>query len=90
MQLVAERQTAAIERLNQPGREYTFNDISELCSFIQHEILGSRRKYSELADKAGVCASTVSNMAHGETHYPRAGTVFSILRVLGFEVVVRS
>ena len=80
---------ATIERLPTTGREFTFKDISELCAFLQHEILVSKLKYKDIAEKAGVCASTVSHMAHGDTHFPRAGTVFAILGVLGFEVVVR-
>lgn len=93
-------QTAATARQIEPahfkrpwvtetGDEYTFKDISELCAFLQHEIQSSKRKYKAIAEKAGCCAQTVSNMAHGQTHYPRAATVFDILRVLGFEVVVR-
>ena len=89
MQL-SERQ-GSIERLPTAiGREFTFKDTSELCAFVQHEILVSKRKYKDIADRAGVCATTVSNMAHGDTHFPRFGTVVSILRVLGFEVVVRA
>lgn len=69
--------------------EYTFKDISELCAFLQHEIQVGKRKYNKLAEEAGCCASTVSNMASGQTHYPRAGTVFQLLKVLGYEVVIR-
>ena len=71
------------------GKEYTFKDIAELCAFLQHEIHASKRKYTKLAEAAGCCPSTVSNMVHGITHYPRAGTVFQLLKVLGYEVVVR-
>lgn len=69
--------------------EYHFADMSELCAFLQHEIQLSKFKYNAIASKAGCCSSTVSNMAHGLTQYPRASTVFNILRVLGFEMVVR-
>ena len=72
------------------GTEYTFADIAELCAFLQHEIQSSKRKYRHLAEKAGMCASTVSKMAHGETHFPRAGTVFALLQILGYEVVIRA
>jgi hypothetical protein len=71
-----------------PG-EYTFRDMHELCAFLAHEIAESRYKYNAIASRAGCCASTVSNMAHGQTQFPRASTVFSILQVLGFEVVIR-
>lgn len=82
--------TGAARRVVQDHEEFTFNDISELCAFLQHEIQSSKKKYVRIAEAAGCCAQTVSNMAHGETHYPRAGTVFAMLRVLGYEVVVRA
>lgn len=69
--------------------DYTFADIRELCAFLQSEIQRSKRTYKYIAEKAGCCAQTVSNMASGSTNYPRAATVFEILRVLGFQVVVR-
>jgi hypothetical protein len=71
------------------GREYDFQDIYELCSFVQHEIIASKLKYSAIALRAGCCAQTVSNMASGETHQPRASTVMNILGVLGFQMVAR-
>lgn len=70
--------------------EYTFADINELCAFLQHEIQSSKRKYKDIAEKAGCCPQTVSNMASGTTHFPRAATVFEIMRALGFTIVVRS
>ena len=71
------------------GQEFTFVDIYELCSFVQGEIVRSKLKYSAIAAKAGCCAATVSNLASGTTHQPRASTVLNILAVLGFELVVR-
>lgn len=71
------------------GREYTFADTNELCAFLQHEIMVSKKKYKDIAAKAGCCPQTVSNMASGSTHFPRFGTVMSILSVMGFELVVR-
>ena len=76
-------------RWSPDDNEYSFKDITELCAFLQHEIQSSKRKYKDIAERAGCCSQTVSNMASGTTHYPRAATVFEILRVLGFEVVIR-
>jgi hypothetical protein len=70
--------------------EFTFENIAELCAFVAREIAFSKMKYVKVAEKAGVCGSTVSNMANGVTQHPRAETVFAMLRVLGYEVVVRS
>jgi transcriptional regulator with XRE-family HTH domain len=46
-------------------------------------------KYSKLASESNVCAQTISNIACGQTKSPRAATVLSILKALGFEVFVR-
>lgn len=72
------------------GQEFTFADIYELCSFVQGEIVASKMKYARIADKAGCCAQTISHLASGETHEPRASTVLKILAALGFELVARS
>jgi hypothetical protein len=66
-----------------------FNDVSAVCSFVGTEIRLSKMKYSKIAEMANCAPSTVSNLAHGETNFPRFGTVLQILRALGFEVVVR-
>lgn len=92
MQTVTEATNVQVlpqRRWSADEHEYSFKDITELCAFIQHEIQSSKKKYKDIAEKAGCCAQTVSNMASGTTHYPRAATVFEILRALGFEVVVR-
>ncbi|WP_318872043.1 helix-turn-helix transcriptional regulator [Sinorhizobium meliloti] len=70
-------------------REYNFRDIYELTAFVAGEILASKLKYSKLADKAGICPQTVSNIVHGVTRSPRAATVLQLLKALGFEVFVR-
>lgn len=69
--------------------EYTFADVHELAAFVAGEIRASKLKYARIAERAGVCASTVSKLAYGETHSPRANTVLQILLVLGFEIVAR-
>lgn len=71
-------------------REFTFKDTLELCQFTAYEIQRSPKKYSKIAESAGCCYSTVANLANGYTTYPRAQTLFAILQVLGFEVVVRA
>lgn len=70
-------------------REYNFRNVDELCAFVAGEIRASKKKYVRIAEKAEVCPSTVSNLAHGITHYPRAATLLQILRALGYEVFVR-
>lgn len=69
--------------------DWHFEDTAALCDFCSKEIRASKIKYSKLAEKAGVCVSTISKMARGETNFPRANTILEILRALGFQVVVR-
>jgi len=69
--------------------EINFANVYELTNFVAAEIRASKMKFVKLAEKAGCCASTVSNLAHGVTRDPRTGTMLNILRVLGFKVIVR-
>jgi transcriptional regulator with XRE-family HTH domain len=69
--------------------DISFANVYELTKFVAGEIRGSKMKFSKIADKAGCCASTVSNIAHGVTHDPRVGTVIKILGVLGYRVTAR-
>jgi predicted XRE-type DNA-binding protein len=95
-----EAQLATIHRLPRKKRpvanvvegrtELTFENIHDLCAFVAREISMTKLKYSKFAEKAEMSYSTVSRMANGYTQHPRAETVFSMLRVLGYEVVVRA
>jgi hypothetical protein len=69
--------------------EVNFANVYELTKFVAAEIRASKMKFTKLADKAGCCPATVSNLAHGVTRDPRTGTMLNILRVLGFRVIVR-
>jgi DNA-binding Xre family transcriptional regulator len=69
--------------------EHSFDNLEEMCSFLQRQIIESHSKMKTLAEKANVCPMTVSNLAHGKTRFPRFGTVLELLRALGYEVVVR-
>jgi hypothetical protein len=67
----------------------TFKNVADLCAFVAREINFSKKKYSTFATDVGCAHGTVSRMATGQTRYPRAETVFAMLRCLGYEVVVR-
>lgn len=69
--------------------EFKFHNIEDLCRFVGGEIRASKMKYVDLAAKSHVCPQTVSRLASGDTHFPRAGTILQILRALGFELIVR-
>lgn len=70
--------------------EFSFNSITELCAFVAKEIAFSKKKYGRFATEIGMSHGTVKNMATGQTQHPRAETVFSMLKALGYEVVVRA
>lgn len=70
-------------------QEYSFRDTYELCDFVAKEIRASKMKYTKMADKCGICAATVSNIASGTTRSPRAHTLMTILKALGYEIFVR-
>jgi hypothetical protein len=61
----------------------------EVCPFVAHHIKASKLTYSAIAGQAQCSPQTVSNIAAGETRFPRYATVVNILVTLGFEVVVR-
>lgn len=69
--------------------EHSFQTTQELGDFVGKEIRASKMKYQKLAEKSGLCVNTISRLAHGETTYPRAHTLFMVLRALGFEIFVR-
>jgi hypothetical protein len=69
--------------------EHTFSSIYELTAFVQAEIIASKKRYNQIARMAGVCQSTVSKMAYGQTHQPRASTCLGILAALGWTISVR-
>jgi predicted transcriptional regulator len=53
---------------------------------VQEEILRSKVTYSELARRAAVASSTVSNIAIGHTKYPRIETIIRILGALDWTI----
>jgi DNA-binding phage protein len=70
-------------------QDHHFNDIGKICEFLGAEIRASKMKYIKLAEQANCHPTTISNLAHGETHQPRMSTCLQIFRALGFEIVVR-
>jgi len=61
----------------------------EVCPFLAHHITQSKLSYLAIANQAHCSPQTVSNIAAGETRFPRYSTVVNILTTLGFDTVVR-
>lgn len=70
-------------------QEVDLNSIEDTCKFLQRELIATKRKFNDLALRAGCCASTVSKIAYGDTKSPRHSTVLMLLAVLGFNLVAR-
>jgi hypothetical protein len=68
--------------------EHSFASVYELTAFVQAEIVASKLRYKKIAELAGVCPSTVSKMAYGQTYQPRAATCLGILAALGWTIAV--
>lgn len=77
--------TAKIVRL--PGPQPTpLDDGPATLALLQREIRRSGWRYSKIADRAGVCALTVSRLAYGDTKRPQMPTIIRILKALGWSV----
>jgi predicted XRE-type DNA-binding protein len=72
---------------DRPG-EYHLDQI-DYTAMLGSMIRQSHRKYSHLAVGAGVCPSTVSNLASGKTKRPSAPTLVGVTVSLGMELIIR-
>ena len=62
------------------------SDSFASMKLVQDELLRSQLTYTELARRAAVATSTVSNIAIGHTKYPRIETIIRILGALGWTI----
>lgn len=62
------------------------DDGPATIALCQRAIRTTSMKYIEIASAAGVCPMTVSNIAYGDTKFPRMATVIRILMALGWVV----
>jgi hypothetical protein len=76
---------AKVLTLRQPARgPIEIDDGPQTIALCQSEIRRSPHKYYEIATRAGVSVQTVSNIASGDTKFPRMATVVRILMSLGW------
>ena len=64
----------------------TLTDTMVSIKLVQEEILHAKVSYTELARKAQLANSTVSNIAIGHTRFPRIETIIRILHALGWVI----
>ena len=61
--------------------------VNDVVRLVQDE-LSLRWSVKDVAEKAGVCRSTVRRLARGQTTSPHFRTVLSILKAMGYKVQV--
>jgi transcriptional regulator with XRE-family HTH domain len=64
-------------------------DSPVAIKLLQEELLASHQFYKAIATKAQVSSSTVSNIASGQTRWPRLETIIRILSALGWTVMAQ-
>jgi transcriptional regulator with XRE-family HTH domain len=78
---------AKVVTLRRPSRgPIELDDGPQTIALCQSEIRRSQQKYYEIATRSGVSVQTVSNIASGDTKFPRMTTVVRILMSLGWSL----
>jgi transcriptional regulator with XRE-family HTH domain len=67
-------------------RPRSFTSAERMIEEVRKDIFASGEKYKNLAEKVGVSASTINNLASGKTRWPRPTTLFPLLNALGLEL----
>ena len=67
---------------------YRFIDKDPMIDLVCHLIEKDGRKYSELAEKSGVAATTMRNWDKGKTRRPQNITIRAVLRTVGYDIGV--
>lgn len=62
-------------------------DSPVALDLVRQELLASKLFYTAIAQRAQVSSSTVSNIASGQTKYPRLETIIRILGGLGWRIL---
>jgi hypothetical protein len=77
---------AKVLRLRGSTEVVELDDGPATIALCQRAIRASTRKYYDIGARSGVCTQTVSNIASGDTRYPRMATVIRILMALGWTI----
>lgn len=64
----------------------SFTAAEAMIEEVRTSIFGDQRQYRVLAEKTGVSASTIANLASGKTRWPRPTTLFPLLDTLGLDM----
>ena len=69
-----------------PSRPRSFTAAERVTEHLSELIMADRLGYREIAERCGVSASTIRNLAGRQTGWPRPRTLFSVLRYYGLEL----
>jgi len=67
----------------------TLIDSPASIKLVQRELLRAHRTYTDIAKQAGLAHSTVSNIASGNTRWPRIETIIRLLGALGWVIMAQ-
>lgn len=77
---------ARVLRLPLTGETVELDDGPATIALCQRAIRTTDMKFGEIAERAGVCTTTVSHLAYGDTKRPLMATVVRILMALGWSI----
>jgi hypothetical protein len=69
-----------------PRSLVTLTDSYAARKLVQDELLRAKRTYTDIAKAATLSISTVSNIASGNTKWPRIETIIRLLAALGWMI----
>lgn len=78
----------AVRNLNHLDRDVGYRwdgDADPILEWLRADITDSGRSTAYLAERSGVCASTIHNLMNGRTKRPQNMTVDRLLTALGWE-----
>jgi len=65
------------------------DDAEKVLDILSDDLLRSRKTLRFIAQRTGLCTTTVSKMMYRETRYPRVGTVMALLQYFGYKVYIQ-
>ena len=66
----------------------TFTSAEAMMEEVRSIIHADSRMQRQIAEKVGVSPTTIGNIAHGKTRWPRSTTLFPLLETLGYRIAI--
>lgn len=71
------------------GHKRTFTSQEAMIDAVRESIFKDGRTYKSIAEATGVCNGTIARLASGTTRWPKPSTLFPLLDVLGYELIMQ-